>query len=84
MGSSPTAPTESFLNEFTLMTFDQWINTDEGFGPRIDRILDDIKVDVEQERTDDIIKWLSVAYVVGHSQGYDSGYYDASEEAGLT
>jgi hypothetical protein len=66
------------------MTFDNWINTDEGFGPRIDRILDDIKVCVEQERTDEIMKWLMAAYTVGHGQGYDTGYYDASEEAGLT
>lgn len=65
------------------MTFDHWLNQDEGFGPRIDRILDDIKVAVEQERTVDIIKWLMSAYTMGHGQGYDSGYYDASEEAGL-
>jgi len=66
------------------MTFDKWINQDEGFGPRIDRMLDDVKVAVEQERTDDIIKWLMAAYTVGHKQGYDTGYYDASEEAELT
>lgn len=59
------------------MTFDQWLYQDEGFGSRIDRMLDDIKVAVEQERTDDIIKWLMAAYAMG--QGYD-----ASEEAGLT
>jgi hypothetical protein len=47
-------------------------------------MLDDIKVCVEQERSDDIIKWLLAAYTMGHKQGYDTGYYDASEEAGLT
>ena len=66
------------------MTFDQWINTDEGFGPRINRMLDDIKVCVAKGKTDDIIKWLMAAYTVGHKQGYDTGYYDASEEAELT
>lgn len=66
------------------MVFDHWINQDEGFGPRIDRILDDIKVAVEQERTDDIMKWLLAAYVVGHGQGYDTGYYDCSEENDLS
>ena len=48
------------------MTFEKWINQDEGFGPRIDRMLDDVKVAVEQERTDDIIKWLMAAYAMGH------------------
>ena len=46
------------------MTFDQWLYQDEGFGSRIDRMLDDIKVAVEQERTDDIIKWLMAAYAM--------------------
>ena len=58
------------------MTFDQWLHQDEGFGPRIDRMMDDIKVSVEQERTDDIIKWLMSAYTMGHGQGYDTGYSD--------
>jgi hypothetical protein len=62
------------------MTFNKWINQDEEFGPRIDRILDDIKVCVEQERTDDIMKWLLAAYVVGHGQGYDTGHYDANKD----
>jgi hypothetical protein len=62
------------------MTFDQWLHQDEGFGPRIDRMLDDVKVAVEQERTDDIIKWLMAAYTVGHEQGYDVGYYDAKKD----
>jgi hypothetical protein len=65
------------------MTFDQWINQNEGFGPRIDRMLDDVKVAVEQERTDDIIKWLKAAYIMGHEQGYDTGYYDCSDEEDL-
>ena len=65
------------------MTFDKWLHQDEGFGPRIDRMLDDIKVSIEQERSDDIIKWLMAAYAVGHEQGYDSGYYDCSEEKEL-
>ena len=43
-------------------------------------MLDDVKVSVEQERTDDIIKWLLIAYAMGHEEGYDTGYYDASEE----
>ena len=62
------------------MTFDKWINQDEGFGPRIDRMLDDVKVAVEQEKTDDIIKWLMAAYAMGHEQGYDTGYHDANED----
>ena len=65
------------------MTFDKWLHQDEGFGPRIDRMLDDVKVSIEQERSDDIIKWLMAAYAVGHEQGYDSGYYDCSEEKEL-
>jgi flagellar biosynthesis/type III secretory pathway protein FliH len=62
------------------MTFDHWLNQDEGFGPRIDRMMDDIKVAVEQEQTDDIIKWLLAAYSMGHEEGYDAGYSDANEE----
>ena len=58
------------------MKFEEWLHQDEGFGPRIDRMMDDVKVAVEQERTDDIIKWLMAAYVMGHKQGYDTGYYD--------
>jgi hypothetical protein len=63
-----------------MATFDQWINQDEGFGPRIDRMLDDVKVAVEQEKTTNIIKWLMAAYAMGHEQGYDVGYYDANED----
>jgi hypothetical protein len=66
------------------MTFDKWLHQDEGFGPRINRIINDIKLDVAENTTDEIIKWLMAAYTVGHGQGYDTGYYDASEEAGLT
>jgi len=66
------------------MTFDKWLYQDEKFGPRIDRIIGDIKLDVAENTTDEIIKWLMAAYTVGHGQGYDTGYYDASEEAGLT
>jgi hypothetical protein len=62
------------------MIFDQWLHQDEGFGPRIDRMLDDVKVAVEQERTDDIIKWLVAAYTMGHQQGYNTGYYDSNED----
>ena len=61
------------------MTFDQWLIQDEGFGPRIERMMDDIKVAVEQERTDDIIKWLMAAYAMGHEEGYDAGYSDAED-----
>ncbi len=61
------------------MTFDQWLHQDEGFGPRIDRMMDDVKVAVEQERTDDIIKWLLAAYAMGHEEGYDTGYSDAED-----
>jgi hypothetical protein len=63
------------------MTFDEWLHEDNGFGPRIDRMLDDVKVAVEQERTDDIIKWLLAAYAMGHEEGYDSGYYDGSDRS---
>ena len=65
------------------MIFDQWLHQDEGFGPRIDRMLDDVKVAVEQERTDDIIKWLMAAYAMGHEQGYNSGCYDCSDQNDL-
>lgn len=58
------------------MTFNQWLNEDEGFGERSQRVLSDIKICVEQKRTDDIIKWLSAAFTMGHSQGYDIGYSD--------
>ena len=61
------------------MTFDQWLIQDEGFGPRIERMMDDIKVSVEQEKTDDIIKWLQAAYAMGHEEGYDVGYSDSEE-----
>lgn len=44
------------------MTFDQWLYQDEGFGERSKRLFEDIKVCVEQERTDDIIKWLMASY----------------------
>lgn len=58
------------------MQFNDWLHQDEGFGTRIDRMMDDVKVAVEQERTDDIIKWLTAAYAMGHGQGYDTGYSD--------
>ena len=61
------------------MQFNDWLHQDEGFGPRIDRMMDDIKVSVEQERTDDIIKWLQVAYSMGHEAGYEAGYSDAED-----
>ena len=59
-----------------FMIFNQWFYEDDGFGKRSQRALDDIKVAVEQERTDDIIKWLMAAYSMGHGQGYDTGYSD--------
>lgn len=62
------------------MKFEEWLHQDEGFGPRIDRMMDDVKVSVEQEQTDDIIKWLMAAYAMGHEQGYDVGYHDANED----
>ena len=62
------------------MTFDQWLHQNEGFGPRIDRMMDDVKVAVEQERTDDIIKWLMAAYAMGHEQGYNTGYHDGKKD----
>jgi hypothetical protein len=65
------------------MIFDEWLNQDEGFGPRIDRMLDDIKVAVEQEKTVNIIEWLAAAYAMGHDQGYDTGCYDCSDEKDL-
>lgn len=58
------------------MTFDQWLYQDEGFGERSTRLFEDIRICVEQERTDDIIKWLMAAYAMGHGQGYDTGYSD--------
>lgn len=61
------------------MKFEEWLHQDEGFGPRIDRMIDDVKVAVEQERTDDIIKWLMAAYAMGHEEGYNAGYSDAEE-----
>lgn len=66
------------------MTFDEWLHEDEGFGgPRIVRMLEDIKVDIEQEKTDGIIDWLMAAYAMGHEQGYDAGYDDCSQENDL-
>ena len=62
------------------MIFNQWLNEDDGFGPRVDRMLEDIKVSVEQERTDNIIKWLMAAYSMGHAQGYDIGYSDGNND----
>lgn len=62
------------------MTFNEWLHQDEGFGPRKDRMMDDIKVSVEQEKTDDIIKWLMAAYTMGHRQGYDTGYNDSDKD----
>lgn len=62
------------------MKFEEWLHQDEGFGPRIDRMMDDIKVAVEQERTEDIIKWLMAAYTIGHEDGYDAGYMDANDD----
>jgi hypothetical protein len=61
------------------MTFSQWLYQDEGFGERSERLFEDIRICVEQERTDDIIKWLMAAYAMGHEQGYDTGYYDCEE-----
>lgn len=61
------------------MNFENWLHQDEGFGPRIDRMMDDVKVAVEQERTDDIIKWLMAAYAMGHEEGYEAGYSDAED-----
>lgn len=58
------------------MTFDQWFYEDEGFGERSQRVFEDIKICVEQERKDDIIKWLMAAYTMGHGQGYNIGYSD--------
>lgn len=46
-------------------------------------MLDDIKVAVEQEKTDNIIEWLMAAYAMGHEQGYDTGCYDCSNEDDL-
>jgi hypothetical protein len=58
------------------MTFDQWFYEDEGFGERSSRVFEDIKICIEQERKDDIIKWLMAAYAMGHGQGYNIGYSD--------
>lgn len=62
------------------MTFDQWFYQDEGFGERSKKAFEDIKICVEQERIDDIIKWLMAAYTMGHEEGYDTGYYDGNAE----
>jgi hypothetical protein len=58
------------------MTFNQWFHENDGFGERSQRVLEDIKVAVEQEQTDPIIRWLMAAYTMGHGQGYDIGYSD--------
>ena len=66
------------------MTFNEWLNEIEGYSIRHERAMSDIRNCVAKGETDDIIKWLMAAYTVGHKQGYDTGYYDASEEAELT
>jgi hypothetical protein len=66
------------------MTFDEWLYEDEGFGvPRIVRMLDDVRIAVEQEKIVSIIDWLMAAYAMGHEQGYDAGYDDCSNENDL-
>ena len=62
------------------MTFDEWLNQDEDYGIRRNRLFEDIRVSVEQEKTDDIIKWLMSAYAMGHKKGYDTGYYDSNQD----
>lgn len=66
------------------MTFEEWLNQDEGFGIRSERAFKDIKICIEDGRTDDIIKWLMAAYAMGHEQGYDAGYSDANSDYDLT
>jgi hypothetical protein len=66
------------------MTFEEWLNQDEGFGIRSERAFEDIKICIEDGRTDDIIKWLMAAYAMGHEQGYNAGYSDATSDYDLT
>jgi hypothetical protein len=62
------------------MTFNEWLNQDDGYGIRCNRLFEDIRMSVEQEKTDDIIKWLMAAYAMGHEKGYNTGYYDCSRK----
>jgi hypothetical protein len=58
------------------MTFDQWLDEEEGFaGPRMYRLMDDIN-SPEPSYNDLILKWLRAAYEVGaeHAQTYKDGY----------
>lgn len=55
------------------MTFDEWLNEQEGFaGERMYRLMDDINSPDPQYNAL-ILKWLRAAYDVGYEQGYDVG-----------
>lgn len=51
------------------MTFEEWLEEQEGFsGPRMYRLMDDINSPYP-EYNDRIIEWLKAAYEVGYEQG---------------
>ena len=55
------------------MTFDEWLDEQEGFsGPRMYRLMDDIN-SPEPSYNDLILKWLRAAYEVGYEHGRDVG-----------
>jgi hypothetical protein len=55
------------------MTFDEWLDEQEGFsGPRMYRLMDDINSS-DPKYSDLILKWLKAAYEVGYEQGYSVG-----------
>jgi hypothetical protein len=48
------------------MTFDQWMNEQEGFaGPRMYRLFDDIN-SPDVKHNDRILGWIKAAYDVGY------------------
>jgi hypothetical protein len=55
------------------MTFDEWLDEQEGFsGPRMYRLMDDIN-SPEPSYNDLILKWLRAAYEVGYEHGRVEG-----------
>ena len=52
------------------MTFNEWLDEIEVFGPRLERLYADLN-GYQGDNIEIILKWLDAAYKVGYNTGYN-------------
>ena len=57
------------------MNFESWLDEQEGFGIRIERMLEDLSTG----KPEMYLKWLRAAYNVGYDAGQEAAYRDCRD-----